>query len=92
LIVLRKGIPAICFVSTTHTPTHCRLFYSPLASIDWHNENPVFDPFEDYYWKGRGMGMGREEENLDIEAYCPGIDCAVNCSEYIYDGANTQMQ
>lgn len=25
------------------------------------------------------MGMARETNNEDVEAYCPGLDCAVNC-------------
>lgn len=55
----------------------------PVMDANWHNDQkPVFNPFSDYYWAGYVMGMGREVESTDIEAYCPGLDCAINCSEY----------
>lgn len=36
------------------------------------------NPFFDYFWQGAIMGMGFETDSDDIEAYCPGLDCAVN--------------
>jgi hypothetical protein len=46
---------------------------------DNNHDHDYFNPFSDYYWAGAVMGMQREVESDDIEAYCPGLDCAINC-------------
>lgn len=52
----------------------------PFIDMYWHNgNNPPHNPFRDYFWSGRAMGMAHETATEDIEAYCTGIDCAVNC-------------
>jgi hypothetical protein len=44
-----------------------------------HNGDPIpVNPFKDYFWMGTSMGMANEADSDDIEAYCPGLDCAVN--------------
>jgi hypothetical protein len=52
----------------------------PAIDINYHNPQPVFNPFQDYYWKGSSMGMSRESHSNDLEAFCPGLDCAINCN------------
>jgi hypothetical protein len=52
----------------------------PLLDIYWHNDHKFFFPMRDYVWDGRIMGMGLEVEDDDINAYWPGMDCAVNCN------------
>ena len=55
------------------------LFHNPNT---WHpNRHWVFNPLRDYFWNGySAMGMIHGESNtIDIEAYCPGLDCAINC-------------
>jgi SET domain len=40
----------------------------------------TFNPFRDYFWSGPSMGMFHgETATFDSEAYCPGLDCAINC-------------
>jgi hypothetical protein len=56
------------------------IYHSPLHSITANNPQPMFNPFNAYYWSGQTMGMSRESLSTDIEAYCPGLDCAINCS------------
>jgi hypothetical protein len=53
----------------------------PVIDMNWHNggEDSFFNPFGDYYWAGDVMGMASETDSADIEALCPGLDCAVNC-------------
>lgn len=53
-----------------------------LGAIDVkkHQGEHVFNPFKAYYWSGQTMGMTRESASTDIEAYCPGLDCAINCN------------
>jgi hypothetical protein len=47
-----------------------------------HNDENFFpNPFRDYFWAGPSMGMLTETYTGDIEAYCPGLDCAVNCHQ-----------
>ena len=69
----------------------------PLLDIDWHNDHDFFFPMSDYVWDGRIMGMEFEVDDDDINAYWPGLDCAVNChlallnvkkSTPIYDEGN----
>ena len=54
----------------------------PIIELDGHNPktNEEFNPFHDYVWAGEVMGMKMEALNLDIEALCPGLDCAINCN------------
>jgi hypothetical protein len=52
----------------------------PLIDIYWNNDNDFFYPFVDYVWDGTTMGMEQEVEKTDIDAYWPGLDCAVNCN------------
>jgi hypothetical protein len=52
----------------------------PNIDINYHNPLPVFNPFQTYYWKGSSMGMSRESHSNDVEAFCPGLDSAVNCN------------
>jgi hypothetical protein len=54
----------------------------PFLDIYWHNDgknDKFFFPMADYVWDGRVMGMQMEVEDDDINAYWPGLDCAVNC-------------
>ena len=45
-----------------------------------HNGDAFFpNPFRDYVWAGAIMGMSLETDTDDIEAYCPGVDGAINC-------------
>lgn len=69
----------------------------PNIDINYHNPLPVFNPFQAYYWKGSSMGMSRESHSVDVEAFCPGLDCTINCnlalinthkSYPVYDYAN----
>jgi SET domain len=39
----------------------------------------VHNPFPDFFWQGQGMGMLSEAASGDVDAFCPGLDCAVNC-------------
>jgi hypothetical protein len=58
----------------------------PNIDIKYHNDiflklhGQIFNPFNAYYWSGFIMGMLRESHANDIEAYCPGLDCAINCN------------
>jgi hypothetical protein len=58
----------------------------PNIDIKWHNDiflkmhGQIFNPFKAYYWSGFLMGMLRESHANDMEAYCPGLDCAINCN------------
>jgi hypothetical protein len=51
----------------------------PFLNIYWHNDNEFFFPMSDYVWDGNFMGMQMEGKEDDINAYWPGLDCAVNC-------------
>jgi hypothetical protein len=51
----------------------------PNIDITFHNEPPIFDPFASYVWSGTTMGMVRESLSNDVVAYCPGLDCIINC-------------
>jgi hypothetical protein len=64
----------------------------PVVDLYWHTasytvdamtkkrkKTALFNPFADYFWTGYVMGMDSETQREDIEAYCPGLDCAVNC-------------
>jgi hypothetical protein len=51
----------------------------PNIDLQYHNRRPVFDSMHDYYWQGAAMGMSRESHSNDVNAYCPGLDCAINC-------------
>jgi hypothetical protein len=52
----------------------------PNIDINYHNPHPIFNPFQAYYWKGSSMGMSRESHSNDVEAFCPGLDSAINCN------------
>jgi SET domain len=53
----------------------------PVIDMYWHNgEKKFFNPFYDYFWNGYTMGMAMETDTGDIEALCPGLDCAINCN------------
>jgi hypothetical protein len=52
----------------------------PLFEIYWHNDYDFFLLMSEYVWDGRVMGMHLEVEGKDVNAYWPGIDCAVNCN------------
>jgi hypothetical protein len=52
----------------------------PFIDIHWHNDDGFFYPFADYVWDGKFMGMNQEVGTYDVEAYWPGLDCAVNCN------------
>ena len=55
----------------------------PVIDLYWHNDkNEIFsfNPFYDYFWNGHAMGMSSEVDTGDIEALCPGLDCAINCN------------
>lgn len=43
--------------------------------MSWHNPEPYYNPFGDYFWAGDIMGIGREVASDGIEAYGPGLDC-----------------
>jgi hypothetical protein len=51
----------------------------PQIDLQYHNRKPAFDSMQDYYWQGSNMGMARETHSNDNSAYCPGLDCAINC-------------
>ncbi|KAL3915051.1 MAG: hypothetical protein SGARI_008277 [Bacillariaceae sp.] len=51
----------------------------PLIDLQWHHPD-AFDPFSEYTWAGEVMGMKHEAMTGDIEALCPGLDCAINCN------------
>jgi len=57
----------------------------PNIDIHRHNPDPVFDPFASYVWSGATMGMTREAYSNDVVAYCPGLDCIINCSKLTLD-------
>lgn len=56
----------------------------PILDLEWHNaaENDYDDfpnPFHDYVWSGRAMGMSREGGDFEaITLFWPGLDAAVN--------------
>ena len=54
----------------------------PVIDMYWHNGgyDNFFNPFSDYFWTGQVMGMSGESDSDDLEALCPGLDCAVNCN------------
>jgi hypothetical protein len=54
----------------------------PVIDMNWHmgGESKFFNPLGDYFWTGHVMGMSSETDGEDIEALCPGLDCAVNCN------------
>jgi hypothetical protein len=55
----------------------------PLVDVSWHTgTNKYFSHFANYQWEGGAMGMAQDtdEDAVDIEAFCPGLDCAVNCN------------
>jgi hypothetical protein len=51
----------------------------PNIDIKYHHGDLV-DPFNQYYWAGIYMGMARESHGNGVEAYCPGLECAINCN------------
>lgn len=51
----------------------------PVTEFYWHNYNVDPNPLKDYFWAGKAMGMHTESATEDKEAYCPGLDCAINC-------------
>ena len=51
-----------------------------IPNIDIKYHGHVFDPFHHYTWSGFIMGMTRESHANEIDAYCPGLDCAINCN------------
>jgi hypothetical protein len=51
-----------------------------IPNIDIKYHGNVFDPFKDYMWSGFVMGMTRESHANEIDAYCMGLDSAVNCN------------
>jgi hypothetical protein len=58
----------------------------PLIDLHWHHAQydphagiHSLDPFTDYMWSGQSMGMHKETLRDDVEALCPGLDCAINC-------------
>lgn len=55
----------------------------PIIDLEWNNakiEGESFpNPFDDYVWNGRSMGMGPEVGDLEwITTYWPGLDAMVN--------------
>jgi SET domain len=65
-------------VATNTSSAQQPLFQNP---YDYGNRNWVHNPLRDYFWNGySAMGMIHgESTSTDIEAYCPGLDCAINC-------------
>jgi hypothetical protein len=51
----------------------------PNIDIKYHHSK-MADPLQQYYWAGSNMGMARESHTEQVEAYCPGLDCAINCN------------
>jgi hypothetical protein len=51
----------------------------PVIDLYWHNYNLEPNPLKDYFWAGKAMGMHTVTATEDKEAYCPGLDCAINC-------------
>jgi len=55
-----------------------------------NNDDNFFpNPFRDYFWMGTSMGMTAESTSDDVEAYCPGLDCAVNCNPALLNVAKS---
>ena len=53
----------------------------PVVDVSWHMATKrYFSHFSDYQWEGAVMGMGQDTDDSDIEAFCPGLDCAINCN------------
>lgn len=50
----------------------------PVIDMYWHADG-ITQPFSDYFWSGDTMGMSHETDSDDVEALCPGLDCAINC-------------
>jgi hypothetical protein len=61
----------------------------PLLDLEWHNAIDYGDidaflafpnPFRDYVWEGRALGMDREAGEFEsVTAFWPGLDAAINC-------------
>jgi hypothetical protein len=51
----------------------------PITQLYEHHKDP-HNPFKDYVWAGEVMGMKLEVEGFDMEAFCPGLDAAINCN------------
>ena len=53
----------------------------PMVDLPFHHGyRRFFSHFHDYRWNGADMGMQQESDaKRGIEAFCPGIDAAVNC-------------
>ena len=58
----------------------------PQINMEYHHYDQV-DPFEDYVWSGLAMKMDSEGfENMDvINAFCPGLDAAMNCHPGLFN-------
>ena len=57
----------------------------PMVEVDFYigNQEDVFNPFRDYYWKGPEKGLFDvvNEDRLDeVTGFVPGLDAAVNCN------------
>ena len=51
----------------------------PIIDVNWFHGEDMFNPYSDYVWAGEEQGMLMESNSFDIEAMCPGLDCAINC-------------
>ena len=52
----------------------------PFVDMNFHNgDREYFNIWDDYLWDGATMGMHLESSDHDVDAYAPGLDCAINC-------------
>ena len=52
----------------------------PFVDMKFHNgDREYFNIWDDYLWDGLTMGMHLESSDHDVDAYAPGLDCAINC-------------
>jgi SET domain len=67
--------------NTTATAATATTISARTTPYTYHRHDYAFNPLRDYFWNGySSMGMIHGESTTqDIEAYCPGLDCAINC-------------
>jgi hypothetical protein len=53
----------------------------PIYDLRWHHPDDDYHwIFTEYVWDGiKMMGMHADTENALVDAYAPGLDCAINC-------------
>lgn len=53
----------------------------PIYDLKWHQPDDAYHwTFTEYVWDGMTMmGMYADSENALVDAFAPGLDCAINC-------------